>query len=271
MRQRYLLEIVFLLIVITVSLIGFSSLVRGDRVALTGFHVLHIVVSLSWLLLLLVQLVLIRRRRFNRHRTIGTCIMVAGPILIASVSLLTVHSAGRDAAAGAVDELVVQNVMFTLELALLVVLAFVLRRNRNVHGALLMSTALMFLVIAMFFTFISYVPGYRIEGPETFDRFARSGQTSALIGSVIGLLFFLRNVRTGWPWILVSGFLLMNGYLQMVVDQTGRTKALTVMVGSIGEVPAFGLAMTIFTGLLWMAWKWYRPGHDHLSPQLDAP
>ncbi len=55
----------------------------------------------------------------------------------------------------------------------------------------------MFLVIALFFTFISYVPGYRIEGPETFDRFARSGQTSALSVNVIGLLFFLRNVLQG--------------------------------------------------------------------------
>lgn len=41
----------------------------------------------------------------------------------------------------------------------------------------------------------------------------------------------------------------------MVVDQSGRTKPLTVLVGSIGEVPAFGLALTIFVGLLWMAWK----------------
>ncbi|MHB1069069.1 MAG: hypothetical protein ACYC1W_04285 [Gemmatimonadaceae bacterium] len=181
--------------------------------------------------------------------------MVAGPILIASVSLLTVHSAAKEAAAGTVDDLVVQNVTFTLELALLVFLAFVLRHNRNVHGSLLMSTALMFLVIALFFTFISYVPGYRIEGPETFTRFAKSGQMSALIGSVIGLLFFLKNIRTGWPWILVSVFFLLNGYLQMVVDQSGRTKPLTVLVGSIGEVPAFGLGLTIFADLLWMAWK----------------
>lgn len=255
MRQRYTLEIAFLLIVITVSLVGFSSLARGDQVALTRYHVLHIITSMVWLLLLLGQLVLIRQRRFDRHRAIGKYIMFVGPLLIASVSLLTVHSAARESAAGTVDDLVVQNVTFTLELALLVFLAFVLRRDRNVHGSLLMSTALMFLVIALFFTFISYVPGYRIEGPETFDRFAKSGQTSALVGSVIGLLFFLRNFRTGWPWILVSAFFLLNGYLQMVVDQSGRTQPLTVLIGSIGEVPAFGLGLTIFLGLLWMAWK----------------
>jgi hypothetical protein len=201
------------------------------------------------------QLVLIRQHRFDRHRAIGKYIMVAGPIVIASVSLLTVHSAARDAAAGTVDDLVVQNVTFTLELALLVLLAFVYRRNRPVHGAVLMSKALMFLVIALFFTFISYVPRYRIEGPKTFDRFAKSGQTSAVIGSVIGPLFLLRNVRTGWPWILVSMFFLLNSYLQMDVDRSGRTQPLTVLVGSIGESPAFGLGLTVFVGMLWMALK----------------
>lgn len=255
MRQRYTLEMVFLVIVIAVSLVGFSSLVRGETVALTGYHVLHIITSMAWLLLLLGQLVLIRQRRFDRHRTIGTGILVVGPILIASVSLLTAHSAAKEAAAGTVDDLVVQNVTFTLELALLVLLAFVLRQNRNVHGALLMSTALMFLVVGLFFAFISYVPGFRIEGPETFDRFARSARVSALVGSVIGLLFFLRNVRTGWPWLLVSTFFVLNGYLQVVVARTGRTQSLTMLVGSIGEGPAFGLALAGFAGLLWMAWK----------------
>jgi hypothetical protein len=176
MRPKYTFEFAFLLIVMAVSLVGFSSLVSGDQIALTGYHVLHIVTILVWLTLLLGQLTQIRARRFDRHRAIGKYIMIVGPILIASMTLLTVHSAAKEAAAAQVDDLVVQNVTFTLEVALLVFLAFVLRRNRNVHGSLLMSTALMFLVIALFFTFISYVPGYRVEGPETFDRFAKSGQ-----------------------------------------------------------------------------------------------
>lgn len=254
-RQTHTIEMAFLLFVIVVSLIGFSSLGREDQGAITGYRLLHIITSLAWLLLLLGQLAMIRQRRFERHRTIGQCVLVAGPILIASLTLLTVHSASKEAAAGMVDDLVVQNVTFTLEMALLVFLAFALRRNRNVHGSLLMSTALMFLVIAVFFTLISYVPGYRVEGPETFDRFEKSGQMGALIGAVIGLLFFLKNVRTGWPYLLVSAFFFLNGYLQMVVAQGGRTKDLTELVGSIGEMPAFGLGLVAFGALLWMAWK----------------
>lgn len=255
MRQQYTVEIAFLLLVIAVSILGFSSLVSGGKTVLTGYHVLHIITSMAWLLLLLGQLVLIRRGRFDRHRAIGASMLAVGPMLVASLTLLTVHSAAREAAAGAVDDLVVQNVTFTLEVALLLVLAFALRRNRRVHGALLMSSALMFLVIALFFSFISYVPGFRIEGPETFDRFAKSAQAGALIGSAIGLAFFLRNWRTGWPWLLVSTFFFLNGYAQVAVARAGQAQALTARVGSIGEGPAFGLGFGIFALLLWAVWQ----------------
>ena len=180
---------------------------------------------------------------------------IAGPLLVATLTLLSVHSAAKDAVVGRADVLVVQNVMVTLEVALLVFMAFILRRNRNVHGSLLMSTALLFMGIALFFTLISYVPGYRIEGPETFSRFAEAAQASSLVGSVVGLLFFLRNKRSGWPWILTSSFFFLNGFLQMIVARTDNTKALTVLVGSIGRAPAFGLGLTLFLALLWVAWR----------------
>ena len=70
----------------------------------------------------------------------------------------------------------------------------------------MMSTALLFMGIALFFTFISYVPRFKIEGPETFSRFADAGQAISLIIILVGLLFFLKNWRTGWPWIITSLF-----------------------------------------------------------------
>ncbi|MDX2059508.1 MAG: hypothetical protein SFV24_16980 [Gemmatimonadales bacterium] len=197
----------------------------------------------------------LRTRRADRHRAVGASILAVAPVLIASVSLLTAHSAAREAAAGTVDDLVVQNVTFTVELALLLFLAVRLRGKRAVHGSLLLCTALMFLVIALFFPLISYVPGFRIEGPETFDRFAKSGQLSALVGSGIGLVFFLRNVGTGWPWLLTAAFLLLNGYLQVAVDRAGRTLWLTLAVGAVGELPAAALALAGSAALSFAAWR----------------
>lgn len=258
MPQRHTPELVFVLLVLVTSVIGFSSLWRDAEAGITGYQALHIVASIAWLLLLLGQLLLVRERRFERHRAIGQSITVVGPVLIASASLLTVHSAARAIASGEPDALVVQNVTFTLELALLVVLAFVVRRNRAVHGALLLSTTLMFLVIALFFTLISYVPGYRIEGPETFGRFATSAQTSGFVGSVIGVLFFLRNVRTGWPWLLTALCFQLNGYLQMVLAEGGHTQSLTARVAAIGEGVGFGVALGVSAAMLGMALRGAR-------------
>lgn len=63
---------------------------------------------------------------------------------------------------------------------------------------------------------------------------------------MIGLCLFLKSWRTGWPWLLVTAFLFPNGYLQLAVAQSGRTQALTALVGSIGEVPAFKLGLPLF-------------------------
>ena len=255
MRQKHTLEFVFLLMVIALSLIGFSSLSLGDHTELTPYHVLHISTTLAWLLLLLRQLVLIRQNSFRRHRATGTSVVVAGPLLVASLMLLSVHSATKEADAGLADDLLVQNVVTTLEIALLVFLAFVLRRHRDVHAAFLMSTALVFMGIALFFTFISYVPRFKIAGPETFSRFAEAGQTISIIILLIGLLFFLKNWRTGWPWIIAAAFFTLNGFLQLYLDSTGRTKSLTQLVASVGRAPAFGVSLLSFAALLWVAWR----------------
>ena len=255
MRQNHTLEFVFLLMVIAMSLVGFSSLTLGENSELTPYHYLHISTILAWLLLLLSQLVLIRRHGFRRHRAIGKSIFIAGPLLVSSLMFLAVHSAAKEAVAGNADDLLVQNVMTTVEIALLVFLAFVLRGNRKVHESFLMSTTLVFMGIALFFTFISYVPRFKIEGPETFSRFAEAGQTISIIIILIGLLFFLKNWRTGWPWIIAASFFSLNGFLQVYLDSTGRTESLTQLVASVGRAPAFALSLLIFGALLWVAWR----------------
>ncbi|MEO6528714.1 MAG: hypothetical protein ABIP93_19005 [Gemmatimonadaceae bacterium] len=77
MRNKYTLEIIFLLVVIALSLVGFSSLYVGDQTGPNLYQYLHIITNLAWLVLLSSQLVLISQRRFHLHRTIGTSIFFA--------------------------------------------------------------------------------------------------------------------------------------------------------------------------------------------------
>jgi hypothetical protein len=255
MRQNHTLEFVFLLMVIGLSLVGFSSLTLGENSGITPYHYLHITTVLAWLLLMLSQLVLIRQPSFRRHRAMGKSIFFAGPLLVASSMLLAVHSAAKEAVEGKADDLLVQNVGTTIEIALLVFLAFLLRRNRKLHESFLMSSTLAFMGIALFFTFISYVPRFRIEGPETFSRFAEAGQAISIIVVLIGLLFFLKDWRTGWPWMVAGLFFSLNGLLQVYLDSTGQTESLTQLVASVGRARAFALTLLIFGILLWVAWR----------------
>lgn len=79
MKATYTTELGFLGLVIALSLVGFSSLYTGEQTGPNGYQAAHIVTSLAWLLLLMVQLVVIRQRRFERHRAIGLSIFGAGP------------------------------------------------------------------------------------------------------------------------------------------------------------------------------------------------
>lgn len=70
-------------------------------------------------------------------------------------------------------------------------------------------------------------------------RVGAVAQTSAIVGSFVGLLFFLKQRRGGWPWLLTSAFFFLNGFLQMFVDRADRTPPLTQSIASIGRAPAF--------------------------------
>jgi hypothetical protein len=119
----------------------------------------------------------------------------------------------------------------------------------------MLSSTLLFLGIALFFAFISYVPKFRIEGPDTFHRFAEAGQVIFLIILAIGLLFFLKQWRTGWPWLLASLLFTLNGWLPGFLERTGRAKPYTDLVASIGRVPAFVVGLVGFAALLGLAWN----------------
>ncbi|KFN43019.1 hypothetical protein [Arenimonas oryziterrae] len=254
MNKPYSLELFFLCLVMLISLVGFSSLFVGSDASITAYHVVHVITILGWLTLLAIQLFLIRQGRFDSHRIVGKTIFVAGPVLVATLTFLTVHSAAKDAALGRADFMVVQNVMVTLEVALLVLLAFALRRNRRIHGALLLSTGLLFMEIALFFALISYAPGFRASGPGAPPSFAAAGQTITWVGGGVALLFFFRNWRIGWPWLLAGSFAFVNGLLQMLLARSEGTKPLTLLVASIGRPSAFALGLLVFAVLLWLAW-----------------
>lgn len=241
------------LLVATATLLtaaGFWNIYFGPVPRANAFHHLHILTNFVWLALLLAQLALIGSANYRTHRKLGFSVLLTAPLLVASAALLSVESARKGLASGQGDFMIVQNVMGTLQLALLIILAFAVRKNRRLHGSLLVSTALLFIGIAMFFSLIGFVPGFRIEGPETFYRFGKALTTIQYSCIAIGLIFFVRDRRNGWPFLLVGCSFLFNELLKSLLARQELIDPLTVAVGSVPPATAFTVAFLSVAVLL---------------------
>jgi hypothetical protein len=140
--------------------------------------------------------------------------------------------------------------MATIELGLLIFLAFLFKKRRKLHGSLLLSTTIVFMGIALFFALISFVPQYRIEGPETFYRFALAGITGQVICVAVGLLFFIRDRRNGWPFLAAALCFPLNDVIQLVLTKSELIGPLTELVGSMSKPLTFVAAFALLFSLL---------------------
>ncbi len=256
--KRYILEYLLFVVVIVLCVPGFWNIYFGVDARPTFYQNLHVATSLSWLFLLLYQLILIGKKQNASHRKIGVAILFFGPLLFATTALLSVHSAHKGVVSGEGDVLLVQNVMGTLELGLIILLAFIFRKKRKVHGAFLLSTAILFLGIALFFTLINAVPQFKIEGPETFYRFGMAAATARYVCLAIGLLFFLKDRASGWPILLVSSFFTLNEYINQLLAKYNLLQPLTEAVGSINGFIIFFGSFLVLLSLLTLTGVRYK-------------
>lgn len=250
--RPYAAEIALILATMTVGVLGFWSIYVGPRAAAEPHHHFHVATTFGWMGLLFTQVLLLAQGKWQLHRQVGLAVLVAGPLLVGSAAFLAVHSAQSAVASGQPDFLIVQNVVGTLWLGLILVLAFALRRQRKVHGAFMTSTLLIFLGPAIFFTLITFVPAYRIEGPETFYRFQTAGEMSLNVNLAIAFLMFAKDWRNGWPYLftVASGPLAVG--LQAYLASIDRLPDLTTTVAAPNKVAILAIVL-ILVGVL-LAW-----------------
>ncbi|WP_343345684.1 hypothetical protein WJT74_00735 [Sphingomicrobium sp. XHP0239] len=248
--KRYLVEYSLLAGVSIVSVLGFWDFYFGREANPQPYHHLHVITVFLWLLLLLVQLNSISNGGIAKHRRNGLFVLFMAPFLIATVASLSVLSARRAAASGTADPLLVQNVMVSLQLGLLVVLAFLFKKRRAVHGSLLFSTLILFGGIAVFFALLSFVPMFRIDGPETFYRFGTAAITGLVICVAVSLSLFVSAPKTRWPYLLAAGFFLFNVAINGALSGLRLDSLATDMVGSLDPLWTFAGAFVVQFTLL---------------------
>jgi len=247
---RYTLDFGLIAAVALVSVLGFWDLYFGADADARPHHHLHVATSFVWLGLLVTQLALVARGRHGRHRKLGLAVLAVGPLVVATTAMLSVHSAHRGVVSGDGDFLIVQNVMVTLELGLLIFLAFLLKSRRQLHGSLLLSTTILFLGIALFFALIGFAPQFRIQGPETFHRFQTAAMTGQAVCLAVGFLFFLRDRRNGWPFLLAAVCFLLNEAIRSLLTRFGLIDPLTEFVGSLSQPLTFAASFALLFSLL---------------------
>jgi len=233
-----------------IMVLGFWDIYFGADADPQPHHHLHITTVFIWIGLLLTQLALIAGGSREMHRKVGLAVLVAGPLLVASVAMLAVHSADKGVVSGEGDFLIVQNVMGTFELGLLIFLAFLLKNRRKLHASLLLSTILLFMGIALFFVMISFVPHFRIEGPETFYRFQLAAITGQVICVAAGFLLFIRDRRNGWPFLIPGLGFFLNEAIRSLLASLGLIDPLTEFVGSMNQPLTFVATFVLMFSLL---------------------
>lgn len=248
--RKYIFEYLLIFSVIGLSVAGFWNIYFGVEAQASWYQTFHLVTILIWLFLLLFQLSLIGRSQYLTHRKIGVLILFFGPLLFAATALLSVHSAHKGLVSGKGDALLVQNVMGSLELGLVILLAFVFKKRRSLHGAFILSSTILFMGIAIFFTLLGWAPQFKIEGPETFYRFGMAAGVGQLIVFPVGLVFLVKDWRNGWPYVLVSLTFTANHFINVSLEKNNLIPAVTEFVGTLNPLITFVASFIVLFLLL---------------------
>jgi hypothetical protein len=234
--KKYIFEYLLIITTIILTLSGFWNIFFGADAKPNRYQTFHVIINFSWLFLMLYQLSLIGNKQAIKHKRVGLSILFFGPLLFAQVALLAIHSAQRGLLSGEGDFMVVQNVLAPIELGLIILLAFILKKRRKIHAAFLISTVVLMLGISIFFLLLAVAPG--LIGYAMY------------ITLFVGLLFFLKDRRNGWPILVSSSFFIINDFIFSILNKYALIQPLTEFVGSRNQLITFLVSFIVFLFLL---------------------
>ncbi|PKA81976.1 hypothetical protein ATE92_0099 [Ulvibacter sp. MAR_2010_11] len=234
--KNYIFEYLLIFITIILTISGFWNIFFGTDAKPKPYQIFHLIVNFSWLFLMLYQLTLIGNKQSQKHKRVGLSILFFGPLFFAQAVLLAIHSAHKGFVSGEGDFMIVQNVLGSIELGLIILLAFILKKRRKIHAAFLISTVVLMLGISIFFLLLAVAP--ELIGYGMYITF------------FVGLLFFLKDRRDGWPILASSSVFIINDYITTLLIKLEFIKPLTDFVGSLNQAIAFFVSFIVLLFLL---------------------
>jgi hypothetical protein len=234
--KKYILEYLLIVTTIILTVSGFWNIFFGADAKPNRYQTFHVIVNFSWLFLMLYQLSLLENNQGIKHKRVGLFILFFAPLFFAQAVLLAIHSAHKGLVSGEGDFLIVQNVLTPIELGLIILLAFILKKRRKIHGAFLISTVVLMLGISIFFLLLAVAPGLIGYG--------------GYITLFVGLLFFLKDRRNGWPILVSSSFFFINDFIHLILNKHDLIQPLTEFVGSLNQLITFFVSFIVLLFLL---------------------
>jgi hypothetical protein len=234
--KNYFFEYLLIFITIVLTISGFWNIFFGANSKPKPYQIFHAIVNFTWLLLMLYQLSLIGSKQAIKHKRVGLSILFFGPLLVAQAVVLAIHSAHKRLGTAEGDFMIIQNASAPLEIGLIILLAFILKKRRKIHGAFLIGTVVFMLGISIFFFLPAVAPDLIPYG--------------MYITLFVGLLFFLKDRKNGWPTLLSSSFFFINDFIFSVLNKQDLIRPLTDFVGSLNQPATFFVSFIVLLFLL---------------------
>jgi len=164
MERRFNLLIVFFIFVALLSLAGFFNSyisLLPDKAKFPLVIHIHFAAFVCWFILLIVQPILIRRKKYDLHRQVGKISYILAPILVTTILILVKQQAESGIMNSRSDVFITSfiGVLDAISFSTFYLIAMLNRQNVRWHVAFLIGATLVVLNPGMSRLFNQIIPG----------------------------------------------------------------------------------------------------------------
>lgn len=196
---------------IVLALLGFwptyFSKLNSNTVKFNFYFHFHFLMASLWIMLLIAQPILIKKRKFQIHRQVGKLSLIILPLFFLSVILLKHHSFGGKVTEDLGTSLLIQ-VKDLLIIGVMFTIAMVNKHNMPIHARAMIATGIVFIEPALGrLIILTFLPNTNIV--------VGMGLTVTILYILIIFIIFLeREQFTGrWVFPLLLALLIIFHYL----------------------------------------------------------
>jgi len=251
--------------VLLVIMTGFWASYFGASEAIPlAFHV-HAISSMTWLVLLIVQQVVVQRRAIALHRWMGRASFVLFPFLIFGFVMIINLTAGNYAAGkGPVTMALGPSFGIGMGIAIAAYLtlfycALKHRRNVKLHAGYMLATPMILFESPFSRVMGDYLPWMNVIGSDFPQAILDTILISDLMVAAFALVLWAMNRKHGAPWLVAAGFTAFQGVVMWFAP---FVPAITAGFAAYAALPqAVTLALGIAAGgaAAWMGWEAGKP------------